>query len=108
MKSWHRQTMQTHGSKLFTKIHKRKHTCGHNHEIHDLAREQLRRIKSYLHRWTLWWTKTSDCWSYEALLTWFIDATWDEQTSMPAKQLLIERFNKLHKQTGQGMFARRI
>jgi RNA-directed DNA polymerase len=30
--------LRTQGLKLFNKIHKRKHLCHHNHQIHDLAR----------------------------------------------------------------------
>ncbi|OGT38669.1 MAG: hypothetical protein A3F12_04590 [Gammaproteobacteria bacterium RIFCSPHIGHO2_12_FULL_38_14] len=40
MQRWDANTMQTIGSKLFDKIHKRKKHSHHNHEIHFMARDR--------------------------------------------------------------------
>ena len=62
------------------------------------AREQVKqmvadglsaqRIKRYLHRWTLWWVRTSDSWQYEELLEWFLRVCWDEGPAAFAVTLL--------------------
>ena len=46
------------------------------------------RIKRYLHRWTLWWVRTSDSWQYEELLEWFLRVCWDEGPAAFAVTLL--------------------
>jgi len=37
----------------------------------------LRRISSYLYRWSTWWAGTSECWDYQELLGWFFTACWE-------------------------------
>lgn len=39
LKRWNLTDMLDIGRRLFKKIHKRKHSTSHNHEIHFLARE---------------------------------------------------------------------
>lgn len=34
------------------------------------------RIKNYLHRWAVWWLRTTGIWNYDELLNWFICACW--------------------------------
>ena len=47
------------------------------------------RIKRYLHRWTLWWVRTSDRWQYEERLEWFLRVVcWDEDPAAFAASLL--------------------
>ena len=36
-----------------------------------------RRIRAYLHRWALWWMRTSQSWQYQELLEWFLEVCWD-------------------------------
>lgn len=37
----------------------------------------LRRISSYLHRWSTWWVRTAERWDYQELLGWFFNACWE-------------------------------
>ena len=51
------------------------------------AREQVKqmvnngvshqRIRSYLHRWSTWWVRTSETWDYQDLLVWFLEVCRD-------------------------------
>lgn len=34
-----------------------------------------RRIRSYLHRWVIWWLRTADSWKYAELLNWLVRTT---------------------------------
>ena len=34
-------------------------------------------IRRYLHQFLLWWAKTIDSWSYQELITWFVEACRD-------------------------------
>lgn len=62
------------------------------------AREQVKamvkdgfstqRIRRYLHRYVLWWVKTSMTWSYQELLESFIQTCWDSPTATIAYGLL--------------------
>lgn len=62
------------------------------------AREQVKamvnsglsahRIRSYLHRWVLWWVRTSNSWSYQELLEWFLHVCWDVTPAAYAAGLL--------------------
>ena len=51
------------------------------------AREQVKqmvidgvsphRIRSYLHRWAMWWVRTTQSWQYQELIEWFLNVCWD-------------------------------
>ena len=47
-----------------------------------------RRIRSYLHRWALWWVRTSQSWQYQELLGWFLHVCWDYSPAAYAAGLL--------------------
>jgi hypothetical protein len=53
-----------------------------------LSTKQIRR---YLHQFLLWWAKTIEAWTYEELITWFIEACWDIYPIAHASALL-QRF----------------
>ncbi len=48
----------------------------------------LRRIRSYLHRWTMWWVRTSQHWQYQELLEWFLQVCWNFNPAAYAAGLL--------------------
>jgi hypothetical protein len=48
----------------------------------------LRRIRSYLHRFAVWWSKTVSVWRYCEMLTWFMEACWDINLAAVAEGLL--------------------
>lgn len=62
------------------------------------AREQVKamvkdgisaqKISRYLHRFVLWWVKTSIIWTYEELLDAFIQSCWENQLAKFAYSLL--------------------
>lgn len=62
------------------------------------AREQVKlmvfdgistqRIRNYLHRWCLWWVRTSDFWAYSELLKEFMNSCWDVSHAAIAAGLL--------------------
>jgi hypothetical protein len=58
-----------------------------------------RRIRNYLHRWVMWWTKTSTTWEYQELLQHFIDAYWHGQATAYAIALSGHHFKTLHTQS---------
>lgn len=71
------------------------------------AREQVKymvidgfsayRIRNYLHRWTMWWTNTSNTWEYQELLQHFINASWDGQATAYATALsCLQQLKLLH------------
>ena len=41
------------------------------HMVNDGVSPQ--RIRSYLHRWIIWWVSTSETWGYQELLVWFLE-----------------------------------
>jgi hypothetical protein len=61
------------------------------------AREQVRlmvfdglsaqSIRTYLHRWALWWVHASEIWTYEEIIQWFLAACWDATTAAYAAAL---------------------
>jgi hypothetical protein len=72
------------------------------------AREQIRlmvldglsaqRIRSYLHRWVVWWAMTSETWQYQELLRWFIEVCSHEPTAHYAAGLSALHFKRSHTQ----------
>jgi len=48
----------------------------------------LPQIKNYLHRFAIWWAKTTVLWSYEELLKCFIKSCWDSRLGAFATSLL--------------------
>ena len=68
------------------------------------AREQVKamvndgvsrlKIRTYLHRFVLWWTNTSVTWNYDELIKWFIDLCWDKKIATIAIVLLRQYINK--------------
>ncbi|HAT7072024.1 TPA: hypothetical protein JAN90_04440 [Legionella pneumophila] len=54
-----------------------------------------RRIISYLHRWCLWWVRTSKHWLYPDVLLWFLEACWDADGAAYATQLHAAHIKKL-------------
>ena len=52
------------------------------------------RIKSYLHRWAMWWVRTSDSWQYMELLEWFLNVCWDRNPAAYAAGLLNRAINQ--------------
>ena len=62
------------------------------------AREQInqmvsdgvspQRIRSYLHRWAMWWVRTAKSWQYQELLEWFLNVCWDFNPAAYAAELL--------------------
>lgn len=71
------------------------------------AREQIkymvidevspRKIKNYLHRFCLWWVKTSSVWQYGDILRWFIETCWEINLAAYAAGLLKRHLNELEK-----------
>ena len=49
----------------------------------------LLQIRTYLDRYVRWWTKTSEIWTYEEILKWFLDQCWDEKLADFAATLLL-------------------
>lgn len=49
------------------------------------------RIRSYLHRFVLWWVNTTGIWNYEEIIKWFCDASLDINPAAIATGLLIRR-----------------
>ena len=45
------------------------------------------KIKNYLRRWTQWWAKTVESWSYHELLQRFLDVCWDATAAIYAVAL---------------------
>ncbi len=52
------------------------------------------RIKSYLHRWAMWWVRTSNSWQYMELLEWFLNECWDPNPAAYAAGLLNSAINQ--------------
>jgi len=48
-----------------------------------------RRIRSYLHRFVLWWVNTTKLWNYNEIIKWFCDASFDIKATAFAAALLI-------------------
>jgi hypothetical protein len=57
------------------------------------------RIRRYLHHFLLWWTKNSDTWQYQELISWFVESCWDINPAAYAAGLLQRYFIKLHAET---------
>ena len=55
-----------------------------------------RRIRSYLHRFVLWWVNSTKLWNYEELIKWFADASFDINPKAYALGLLIRRIRESH------------
>ena len=47
------------------------------------------RIKRYLNAWLAWWVRTSQSWSYQIVLSQFIQACRDRQIARIARELLL-------------------
>lgn len=68
------------------------------------AREQVKqmvidgvspqRIRSYLHRWSMWWVRSSQSWQYQELLEWFLNVCWDFSPAAYAAGLLHHAIKK--------------
>ena len=54
------------------------------------------RIRSYLHRFVLWWANTTEIWNYEELIIWFCDACFDVAPAAYAAGLLQKRIKESH------------
>ena len=53
-----------------------------------IDRLSAKRIRSYLHRWILWWVRTTDyAWRYEDVLKWFLAVCWDGDVAAYADSL---------------------
>lgn len=59
-----------------------------------------RRIRSYLHRWAVWWVKTSSVWQYSEILMWFIETCWDVKPAAHAAGLLNRCVKESRKKVG--------
>ena len=59
-----------------------------------------RRIRSYLHRWVVWWLRTADSWKYTELLNWLIHSCWEMSPAALIAAGLIEQ-HKLKEQFAQ-------
>jgi hypothetical protein len=57
------------------------------------------RIRRYLHKFLLWWAKTSGTWTYHELIDWFIKSCWDINPAAHAAGLLKRYFTKLLTET---------
>lgn len=55
-----------------------------------------RRIMSYLHRWALWWVRTTKDWQYQELLVWFLESCWEATPAAYAAELLQRELMKSH------------
>lgn len=58
-----------------------------------------RHIRSYLHRFVLWWANTTKTWNYAELIKWFYDACFDITPAAYAAGLLLRRIRELHSWT---------
>ena len=54
-----------------------------------------RRIRSYLHRWAMWWVRTTESWQYHELLEWFLNVCWDSNPAVYAAALLQTATNEI-------------
>lgn len=80
-------------------VHEQIHIVPHPRTIRK-AREQVkamvkdgisaRKISRYLHRFVIWWVKTSIIWKYEELLNIFIQSCWEVQPAKIAYELLLK------------------
>ena len=59
-----------------------------------------RKITSYLHRWVMWWVRTTENWRYHELLEWFLNVCWDFEPATYAAGLLIHASFKITKDQG--------
>ena len=48
----------------------------------------LRRIRSYLHHFVIWWSKIVETWRYEKLLEWFVCTCFEIEPAAIAAGLL--------------------
>ena len=55
-----------------------------------------RRIRAYLHRWALWWVRTSQSWQYQELLGWFLEVCWDIGPAAYAAGLLQQAIKRAY------------
>ena len=55
-----------------------------------------REIRSYLHRFILWWANTTKIWTYEEIIKWFCDACFDLIPAAIAAGLLLKRLRESH------------
>jgi hypothetical protein len=58
-----------------------------------------RRIRSYLHRFVLWWANTTRIWNYEELIKWFCDACFDMTPAAYAAGFMLRRIRESHSST---------
>ena len=59
-----------------------------------------RKIKDYLHRWVMWWVRTTDNWHYHELLEWYLNGCWDFELAAYALGLLSHAKFKITKDQG--------
>ena len=74
------------------------------------AREQVKlmvndgvspqKIRRYLHRWAMWWVRTTENWHYHELLEWFLNGCWDFELAAYALGLLSHAKFKITKDQG--------
>jgi hypothetical protein len=55
-----------------------------------------RRIRSYLHRFVLWWVNATRTWNYNELIRWFCKACFDITPAAYAAGLLLRDIKKSH------------
>ena len=60
-----------------------------------------RKITGYLHRWVMWWVRTTDNWHYHELLEWFLNVCWDFEPAAYAAGLLIHAQFEITKDQGK-------
>ena len=56
----------------------------------------IRRIRTYLRKWALWWAGTVEVWQYEELLWWFIKACWELSPAAGIAAGLLKKATGLH------------
>ncbi len=52
-------------------------------------------IRRYLHKFLLWWVATSESWTYQELVIWFVEACWDIRPVAHAAGVLKRYINAL-------------
>ena len=59
-----------------------------------------RKITGYLHRWVMWWVRTTENWHYHELLEWFLNVCWDFEPAAYAARLRTRAPFKITKDHG--------
>ena len=60
-------------------------------------------IRNYLHRWALWWCRTSEIWQYDELLKWFIESCWENNPATEAAMWLLFYHSKSNNRNARGL-----